>query len=88
MAEGFLDDLADSLAPWRTADLGCIAVRKVSQGGVLHDDTGPTSLAAREEAARRAQEEQERNEKFAEPNRQSKAKGAQARADYAVKQQE
>ena len=60
MAEGFLDDLADSLAPWRTADLGCIAVRKVSQGGVLHDDTGPTSLAAREEAARRAQEEQEK----------------------------
>ena len=41
-----------------------------------------------ERADKRAQEEQERNEKFAELNRQSKAKGAQARADYAVKQQE
>ena len=41
-----------------------------------------------ERADKQAQEEQERNEKFAELNRQSKAKGAQARADYAVKQQE
>ena len=41
-----------------------------------------------ERAEKRAHEEQERNEKFAELNRQSKAKGAQARADYAVKQQE
>ena len=49
-----------SLAPWRTADLGCIAVRKVATEQPLTADefesTGPTSLAEREEAAKKRQQ--------------------------------
>ena len=67
MSLGILDDLADSLAPWRTADLGCIAVRKVATEQPLTADefesTGPTSLAEREEAAKKAREEAARQER-------------------------
>ena len=67
MSLGIFDDLADSLAPWRTADLGCIAVRKVATEQPLTADefesTGPTSLAEREEAAKKAREEAARQER-------------------------
>jgi hypothetical protein len=44
---GFLHDLADSLSPWRTADLGCVALR--SSCG---DETGRTLTAAEQQHLR------------------------------------
>ena len=69
MAEalGFFDDLADSLAPWRTADLGCIAIRNIPKDvpdEVLHpDDTGPTSEAGRLKLAQKAHLDAEKQQK-------------------------
>lgn len=62
---GFFDDLADSLSPWRTADLGCVAVRKVPKdlrNGIpsIGEETGPTSAAARQALALKAQQDAER----------------------------